>query len=447
MNTSYSRNTVLSNFINKLGDDEILNIALQLSDDDISHYCQINARFNKLICDNNFFWYKKFLADYGNVFDIDKGVNWKETYRWYGTIWSSGANEFYELGLGHKNPVEYFTQVPEIKAQFVSTSGVHTAIIDLDNNVWTVGDNEFFKTGHDDKPQVTHPKIVPNIKAKFVSAGENHTLLIDLENNVWGMGNNDYGQLGISLDKSSNITLIPNIKAKTVVAGYISSFIIDLEDNVWSFGWNEHGELGVNDTEILIPRPVNFKAKSLTHYYAANYASTFMTDFENNIWFMGVNPFGTNGHERSSVPKKINNIKAKSVFLEKNRIMIIDPEDNVLNISNTIVARAFSGATGPIRSLNPLHLKAKSVQLGERHTIIVDLTDNLWVMGATSEGALGVELKKGKSLRYPTMIPNIKVKAVSVAKNSTVILLQSRIIDQSINDESKLTQPFDVATH
>ena len=39
--------------------DQIIKIALNLSLNDIYYYCQVNKRFNDIICENELFWKQK----------------------------------------------------------------------------------------------------------------------------------------------------------------------------------------------------------------------------------------------------------------------------------------------------------------------------------------------------------------------------------------------------
>ena len=71
------------------------------------------------------------------------------------------------------------------------------------------------------------PIKIPNIIAKSVSCGGVHTVIIDMNNEVWSFGLNKDGQLGLGDNRNRNTpTKIPSIIAKSVSCGYYHTVII-----------------------------------------------------------------------------------------------------------------------------------------------------------------------------------------------------------------------------
>jgi alpha-tubulin suppressor-like RCC1 family protein len=62
-------------------------------------------------------------------------------------IWIPGNSVDGQLGLGSdkfKYRERYAAiQIPNLKPKYISSVGIHTVIIDLDDNVWTFGANEY----------------------------------------------------------------------------------------------------------------------------------------------------------------------------------------------------------------------------------------------------------------------------------------------------------------
>ncbi len=238
-----------------LPDDKLLKIALNLNLGELINYCQLSARFNNVICSDNWFWYNKFIHDYGSKFQYDKNTDWLHIYQYYGNVLSFGNNTYGQLGLGlelgdnvNRNVP---TQIHNIKAQSVSAGG-HTVMIDLNNNVWSFGYNYYGQLGLGDKMNRNVPTKIPNLLTKIVSVGYAHTIMIDLNNNVWSFGVNNYGELGLGDKMKRNVpTKIPNLLAQSVSSGSNHTIIIDLNNNVWSFGFNYYDQLGLGKLSNL----------------------------------------------------------------------------------------------------------------------------------------------------------------------------------------------------
>ena len=71
--------------------------------------------------------------------------------------------------------------------------------------------------GLGDIKSIDIPIQIPNLKAQQISSVSSYTLLIDLNNNVWSFGDNEFGQLGLGDNDFRNIpTQIHNFKAQKI---------------------------------------------------------------------------------------------------------------------------------------------------------------------------------------------------------------------------------------
>ena len=197
------------------------------------------------------------------------------------------------------------------KVKFVSTSGTHTLLIDLDDNLWSFGHDPTevgnlgydpstidFEFGEGSPEHVRTPKQVflnnEPFKAKFTSCGFGTSFVIDLNDNLWAFGGNYHGMLGLGLenppyDKVSQY--IPamvkdkTFRVKKIATGEDHNLVIDMEDNVWSFGKNFNGQLGLGDKlNRNVPVKIkNIKAKDVF----ASYDRSIVIDLDNNVWIFG----------------------------------------------------------------------------------------------------------------------------------------------------------------
>ena len=285
----------------------IFNIALNIPISNISFYCQVSQRFNDIICNNEYFWRLKFFRDYWPV-NYTVG-SWKHLYESFMNVWVCGDNRAGQLGLGEGNQfgMNVPTQIPNFKAKQISSGGLSTAIIDLENNVWVFGANIFGQSfgaqrGLGDTQNRNVPTQIPNFKAKQVSCGAGSTALIDLENNIWMFGHNHDGQLGLGDNQDRHTpTQIPNLKAKQISHTGPYTGMIDLENNVWTWGVNTVGQLGLGDNQKRdVPTRVpNLKAREVS----CGDSSSAIIDLNNNIWVYGLNHYGQLGLGDEAIKK------------------------------------------------------------------------------------------------------------------------------------------------
>jgi len=131
--------------LDSLPNEFLLPFALSLPLVDISCFRQINQRFNKLICNNDYFWKQKFYHDYGH---LDYTGNWKTLYFNFLNIWSFGSNEEGKLGLVSDIKMHVIpTLIPHFKVKQISVGFSHSAFIDLNGSVWTFGKNSSGQLG------------------------------------------------------------------------------------------------------------------------------------------------------------------------------------------------------------------------------------------------------------------------------------------------------------
>ena len=126
-----------------------------------------------------------------------------------GIVYSVGANEDGELGLGHNTNQNVLNKIPNIppikKISCVSSS---CYLIDFEGNLWNFGYNEIGQLGHGTKTNINTPKIVNTLKEiQQISYGccGYHFLAKNSQNQIFASGNNEYGQLGTGDIKSVSI--------------------------------------------------------------------------------------------------------------------------------------------------------------------------------------------------------------------------------------------------
>jgi alpha-tubulin suppressor-like RCC1 family protein len=406
----------------------ILEIALSLTLEEIQNLCMTSNKFNHAICENEYFWRRKYLQDYREEpsFEVE---SWKDLYLGY-NVYAFGWNDFGELGLGDRQDRIVPTLIPNIKAQQVAAEGRHSLILDFEGNVYAFGENYFGELGLGDRVDRFAPTLIPNIKAQQVVVGRKYSMILDFNGNVYAFGINNSGQLGLG-DTFNRVvpTMIPNIKAQQIAAGGDHSFILNLEENgsdpssgrVFAFGDNFYGELGLGDrlnrfVPTLIP---NLRARQVT---AGDYHS-FILDPKGTVYAFGSNSDGELGLGdllNRDVPILMPNIKAQQIAAGASHSLILDPEGNVYAFGDND-----DGQLGLVDrqdrakpSLVP-NIKAHQVAAGQG-SFIIDLEGNIYAFGSNGSGQLG--LGSNGHIKVPTMIPNIKARQVAAGDMHSLIL-------------------------
>ena len=189
-----------------------------------------------------------------------------------GTVYSSGNNEFGQLGRSGNSPQP--RQILALDAQFIEQVGVgrfYSASLSRTGNLFIWGS----VTGRSDKELAfTRPThIKPSSSdTRFVqiSCGYHFLLALADDGKVFSIGLNDFGQLGLESINNSNelkqIKCIDGLPVFQVACGAFHSLILTVSGFIFSFGKNENGQLGLGDTEgrglpCLIKSLNGFKVK------------------------------------------------------------------------------------------------------------------------------------------------------------------------------------------
>ncbi len=211
------------------------------------------------------------LLDWGSHFAILKND---------GTLWVKGNNNKGQLGLGHKNNVTDFTQVPNLTNVISFSTGYeHTSIIKSDGTVWCCGNNDSgqlgnfnyslngfsiipetpltesttFVQGYYYSDTSNNPTVINN--AKIISCGAYTTTIITTEGHVYTTGSNQSFQLGLNKTLSDPlykfrvyqfIREATNIDNAIAVScnSFASIGIIKSDGSVWFAGYNSYNQCG-----------------------------------------------------------------------------------------------------------------------------------------------------------------------------------------------------------
>ncbi len=183
--------------------------------------------------------------------EVAGGENYSLAIKEAGTLWSTGRNNYGQLGLGHNNGKTVFTQVgSDTWLKIAGSRGGSSFAIKSDGTLWSTGHNGYGQLGLGHKNNKNSFNQVGSSTWLEIAAGHNHLLAIKSDGTLWVCGRNDNGQLGLGNSGfGTERTVLTKVGSATwsKVAGgdYTHSLAIKSDNTLWSTGYNSVGQLGL----------------------------------------------------------------------------------------------------------------------------------------------------------------------------------------------------------
>ena len=172
-----------------------------------------------------------------------------------GTLWGCGFNSCSELGLGDTANRYTFAQITtntdDIKKIYC---GCHyTIILKNDGTLWSTGQNNYGQLGLGDTTnRTTFTQVTTNVNnIKSVYCGFYHTFILKNDGTLWSCGYNGDGRLGLGNTTNRNTFTQVTTNAddiKEIYCGGYHTFILKNNGTLWGCGDNYYGQLGLGDT-------------------------------------------------------------------------------------------------------------------------------------------------------------------------------------------------------
>lgn len=377
---------------------------LYLPYNDVLNFCQASKAADK-ICRSDTFWFDKFVIDYGYTPRYIYG-RMKEIYINNDALYSFGYNKEGALGrLKEFNiqPLPILTDNGEVYLVTQISCGLNHSLI-VDRLLKSFGSNNNRQLGHD-YLSISYKPLPLSHHPKMISCGSNHSMFIDQDDKVWGFGLNCTRQLEFEWIHNwrghRDIIDVPTeimkmglpIFAKSVACGSHHSVVRDMDDNLIRFGSKDLGLKGQPTAPefVLNNQKQPFKVKLIS---AGNSFSLF-TDLEDNLW--GFGSIDKLGIGKSPLAVRYNPIpilkddrtpfKVKFIASHFSHSLIIDLEDNLWGFGDNEYGQLGLGHNEyqyrpqPILDLDGNPIKAKEAAVGQFHSLIINLDDELLSCG------------------------------------------------------------------
>ena len=219
-----------------------------------------------------------------------------------GTIWTWGADDFGQLGLGDVNISRNTpTHVGSASDWSKVTSGIHHNVcIKTNGTIYGWGRNDSGQLGLADIEHRNTPTAIGTESDWFSVASKwSSTIGLKTNNTLWSWGHNYYGQLGLGDTSDRNTpTQIGTLSDWSVIAsGAFHTFAIKINNTLWSCGYNWNGQLGLGDSATGTNRntPTQVGTTSDWIKVVGGIESTIGIKVNGTIWSWGSNSYGTLG--------------------------------------------------------------------------------------------------------------------------------------------------------
>lgn len=180
-----------------------------------------------------------------------------------GNIYTTGKNNYGQLGLGNTEDADTFTKVNAPwgadKAIFASASLNHTVVLTESGSMYATGLNYYGELGLEssgfgaNKSSFTQVNTAGMGKVVSASAGKQYTVILTESGEIYATGENDTGQLGLGDNTNRNVFTKVEIKpwgadrVVSISARTNHTIIVTESGRVYTTGGNNEGQLGLGD--------------------------------------------------------------------------------------------------------------------------------------------------------------------------------------------------------
>ena len=349
-----------------------------------------------------------------------------------GVVWSCGANNNGQLGLGSSMGNQFLPQqiksLPSITSVFCGSNS--SFLIDESASVWSFGDNFCGQLGVGDKKERSAPEKIGSLPPILtIASGLAHTLFLDYDGFVWSCGNNDYFQLGSGPEKKDRISpakIVGLSDVESISCGSYHSVFLDALGTVWCCGFNGNGQLG-RDTEIKrIEKPEKvFDLPSIRAAQCGCHFTAFL-DYDGSVWSCGDNRRGQLGIGdtiRRAKPEKIENLSGiQSISCGYYHAVFLDETGKVWGSGSN--GQCQLGIEDSKDRKEPTSLGNKeyfSIACGTYSSYFIDAEGLVWSCGDNYNGQLGIGKIVPKSPK-PIDCLRLKMKSISLVKSARSVL-------------------------
>lgn len=290
-----------------------------------------------------------------------------------GNVFAWGWGLLGQLGLGETQSVLNPTMIPTFSQRIVmiSAGGMHSACIDTTGECYTWGSSRYGQLGQGEEVvkalvQRTPGKVILNaaeepLIAKTISCGGMHTAAVGVDGALWCWGRADNGQTGsghwifnffsgVIYPHRVEGIVTPEDTAKLAVCGAFHTVVVTMRGRVLTCGKEDFGMLGKANGSGDLPTAIESLKEEVVVGASCGGWHTLLWTEKGELFVCGKGEYGRLGlgHEESRT--------------EPTRVTIPFPSSDI---------------------------KVVKAAAGGSHSLVLDSTGAVWVVGRTDDGRLG----------------------------------------------------------
>ncbi|KAJ8026832.1 X-linked retinitis pigmentosa GTPase regulator [Holothuria leucospilota] len=312
------------------------------------------------------------------------------------------------------------------KVVHVSCGDDHSAFVTENGRLYTFGANEWGQLGLGSSKSTTKPSSVKALKqegVKSVSCGRLHTIALSKAGKLYTFGAGGEGQLGLGDSDGSEVPKqVQSLDCYTVAqmsCGTDHSFILTDAGVLLAWGGGAEGQLGMDDTmESNIPRELPFRSK-VKQVSCGYYHTAFVTE-EGNLFTFGENDLGKLGlgdnfTGSTNIPTHVSDIETPVQYVAcgNNHTAAIAGDKDVYTFGEGSQGQLGLGPS--LLQVSTPHLvtklkkhRCKMISCGESHTAVITESASLYTFGDGRHGKLAQGEESFSNLFVPTRVKRFK---------------------------------------
>jgi alpha-tubulin suppressor-like RCC1 family protein len=322
---------------------------------------------------------------------ISNGQNHTLAIKDDGTLWSWGANNSGQLGLGNNINVSNPQQIGTSNDwKEISAGAGHSLAIKNNGTLWAWGWNEYGQIGNNSIVNINSPiQIGTDNNWKNVYCGIFVSAAIKQDSTLWGWGaNNGVGNLGIVPNTADVLTptqIGTSNNWKSISFGGIHTLGLKNDNTLWTWGLNDFGQLGNGGTTLANNIPIQLGSSSDWKEISTGFWNSFAIKMNGTLWAWG------SGH--TSIPlqlgnatdwNKINSYRATSLAIKINGTLWSWGNNQFGQLGNGNTTNTTTPAQ--IGTAN----NWSNISLGFGHSSAINSEKQLFTFGYNNVGQLGI---------------------------------------------------------
>ncbi|XP_030849954.1 X-linked retinitis pigmentosa GTPase regulator isoform X2 [Strongylocentrotus purpuratus] len=236
-----------------------------------------------------------------------------------GRLYVFGANDWGQLGLGHRKSVNKPSSVKGLKHAGVvkiACGRVHTIALTKDRHLHSFGAGGEGQLGVGDSKQYEAPRMIEELEEQdylLLSCGTDHSAALTASGTLYMWGGGSEGQLGHGEDTEVQIPreLSMGVPVRMVSCGYYHTALLTEDKKLYTFGEGEGGKLGLGEAHlggVNEPQHVSFFTEPVDSVSCGNAHTAAITE-KGHVYTFGNGASGQLGHGpdhlETNIPKRV----------------------------------------------------------------------------------------------------------------------------------------------